>query len=363
MANRVAILVGTKKGAFIAESDKARKTWSVRGPYLESKNVMHMAYDHRTDTLLAGAEDWWFGSRVHSSNDLGNTWDEPQSGPVFPEGSGEKLAKVWHVEPGRPEEPGVIYAGVEPAALFKSIDNGQTWQWVEALSKHPTREQWQPSAGGLGLHTIILDPQDMQKMYIAISAAGVFRTDDGGATWTPKNKGTRADFMPGEPSQTPEFGQCVHKVVMHPGNPSRLFQQNHCGVYRSDDGAESWTEITTGLPSDWGLPMAIHAHDGNTVYICPGVSGMQHWVPGGQMAVWRSRDGGQSWLKQAKGMPTNQAYVNVMREGMATDTLDPCGVYVGTNTGQLFSSPDEGDSWQQVPTMFPPILSVGVVTL
>ena len=362
MANSVALLIGTKKGAFVAESDKARQKWVVRGPYLESKNVMHMTYDNRSGTMLAAGEDWWFGARVYRSRDLGNTWDEPQTGPVFPADSGVKMVKVWHVAPGRESEPGVIYAGVEPAALFKSTDNGDTWEWVESLSKHPTREHWQPGAGGLGLHTITLDPRDPQRMYVAISAAGVFRTDDGGKTWTPKNRGTRADFLPGEPSQTPEFGQCVHKVVMDPTNPSRLYQQNHCGVYRTDDAAESWTEITEGLPSEWGLPMAAHSRDGNTVYICPGISGSQHWVPDAQMTVWRSQDAGKTWEGLRKGLPGG-AYVNVMREGMATDRLDPCGVYVGTNTGQLFYSADEGDSWTQLEAMLPPILSVSVVTL
>ena len=363
MAQQVLVLVGTRKGAFIMESAGERATWSVRGPYLEGQNVMHMALDPRTRTLFAAVGDPWFGSRVYRSTDLGHSWNEPQSGPSFPADTGMKLEKVWNVTPGRDSEPGVVYAGVEPAALFRSADNGDTWEWMPTLNDHPSRPQWNPGAGGLCLHTIILDPVDPQRMYIAISAAGLFRTTDGGASWEPANRGTRTNFMPGDPPAYPEFGQCVHKVVLNPAEPRRLYQQNHCGVYRSDDGADAWVEVTAGLPSEWGLGIAMHPHNPDTVWVCPGISSFKHWPPDGQLAVHRTRDQGRTWEKLTAGLPGQDAYVNVLRDGMATDTPEPAGVYIGTNTGQLFHSRDEGDTWQQAPALFPAINSVGTATI
>jgi hypothetical protein len=363
MGENVLVLVGTRKGAFVMESGAERKSWKVRGPYLEGQNVMHMAFDPRSRTLFAAVGDPWFGSRVYCSGDLGNTWNEPQAGPTFPAETGLTLGKVWHVEPGRPEEPGVIYAGVEPAALFKSSDNGGSWEFIQSLNDHPTRPNWQPGAGGMCLHTIVLDPVDLQRMYVAISAAGVFRTTDGGATWQTANKGTRTNFMPDEPPTYPEWGQCVHKVVLNPAEPERLYQQNHCGVYRSDDGADQWTEITEGLPSDWGFGIAVHPHDANTIWVCPGTSGYKHWVPDARLRVYRTRKQGAQWEELTKGLPQHNAYLNVLREGMAVDKLQPAGVYLGTNTGQLYYSADEGDSWQQAEPAFPAINSVGTATL
>jgi len=363
MAKQVLVMVGTRKGAFVMESGPARTNWKVRGPYLEGQNIMHMALDPRTRTLFAAVGDPWFGSRVHRSTDLGHTWDEPKSGPAFPAETGLKLEKVWHVEPGRTEEPGVVYAGVAPAALFKSTDNGETWTFIQSLNDHPSRPQWNPGAGGMCLHTIVLDPVDLQRMYVAISAAGVFRTTDGGATWHHANQGTRTNFMPDQPPTYPEFGQCVHKVVMNPSAPRRLYQQNHCGVYRSDNGGDKWTEITEGLPSDWGFGIAVHPHDADTVWVCPGISGYKHWAPGGALAVYRTRDQGKSWDKLTKGLPQKNAYVIVLREGMAVDALQPAGLYIGTNTGQLFCSADEGDSWRQASALFPGINSVGTAML
>ncbi len=222
MAEQVLVLVGTRKGAFIMESAAARRDWTVRGPYLEGQNVMNMAFDARTGTLFAAVGDPWFGSRIHRSTDLGHTWDEAGSSLAFPVDSGSKLERIWNVTPGRAAEPGVLYAGVEPAALFKSTDDGHTWTYIESLSQHPSRAEWQPGAGGLILHTIVLDPDDLDRIYVAISAAGVFRTTDGGATWHTANRGTRADFMPGEEASYPEYGQCVHKVVLNPSEPRRL---------------------------------------------------------------------------------------------------------------------------------------------
>ncbi len=362
MSNRVMVLVGTKKGAFVLESDQERQRWDLRGPYLQGQNVMHMSFDPRSGILFAAVGDPWFGSRVYRSMDFGNTWEEPTSAPAFPAGSGLTLEKIWHVEPGRPEEPGVVYAGVEPAALFKSADDGQTWQLLPGLIDHPTRKDWNPSAGGLCLHTIILDPRDVKRAHIGISAAGVFYTDDGGASWQPRNTGTRTNFEPGSPPAYAEWGQCVHKAALHPSNPDRMYQQNHCGVYRSDDAGRSWTEITAGLPSEWGLPMALHPRDADTMYVCPGQSGYVHIVPEAQMAVYRTRDAGTSWAKLTNGLPSN-AFLNVMREGMAVDSMDLAGVYVGSNTGQLFGSADEGETWRAMPGLFPPISSVGTITL
>ncbi len=312
--------------------------------------------------MFAAVGDPWFGSRVYRSTDLGLTWDEPKGGPTFPAESGLKLVKVWNVTPGRPKEPGVVYAGVEPAALFKSADNGETWSFVKSLNDHPSRPKWHPGAGGMALHTIVLDPVDLKRMYIAISAAGVFRTIDGGKTWQAANKGTRI-WMPDQPPTYPEFGQCVHKMGLNPSQPRRLYQQNHCGVYRSDNGADQWTEITKGLPSEWGLSMIVHPHDADTLWVCPGISGYKHWVPGAAMAVYRSRDQGKTWDKLTKGLPQKDAYLNVLRDGMAVDSLETAGVYVGANTGQLFLSADEGDIWREAPALFPPINSVGTAVV
>ncbi|MBI4202284.1 MAG: exo-alpha-sialidase [Chloroflexi bacterium] len=363
MAQQVMVLVGTRKGAFIMESGPGRRRWKVRGPYHEGQNIMHMAFDGRSGALFAAVGDPWFGSRVYRSTDLGYTWNEPQSGPAFPSDTGLTLEKVWHVEPGRRGEPGVIYAGVEPAALFKSSDNGESWQFVHSLNNHPSRPTWQPGAGGLCLHTIVLDPLDSQRMYVAISAAGIFRTTDGGVSWHPANQGTRVNFMPDQPPAYAEMGQCVHKVVLNPVEPRRLYQQNHCGVYRSDDGADHWVEITEGLPSDWGFGIAVHPHQADTIWVCPGTSGYKHWVPDAQMAIYRTRNQGRAWEKLTRGLPQKDAYLNVLREGMAVDALQPAGLYLGTNTGQLFFSTDEGDSWREAAPLFPPINSVGVATL
>ncbi len=345
------------------ESGPDRRRWKVRGPYHAGQNVMHMALDTRSGTLFAAVGDPWFGSRVYRSTDLGHTWNEPQSGPTFPTETGLKLEKVWHVEPGRPEEPGVVYAGVEPAALFKSIDNGESWKLVQSLNDHASRPTWQPGAGGLCLHTIVLDPLDLRRMYVAISVAGMFRTTDGGASWQPANQGTRVNFMPDEPDAYAELGQCVHKIVLSPLEPGCLYQQNHCGVYRTDDGTGQWVEITEGLPSDWGLGIAIHPHDADTIWVCPGISAYKHWVPDARMAVYRTRNQGKTWEKLTKGLPQKNAYLNVLREGMAVDSLRSPGLYVGTNTGQLFFSADEGDSWRRTAPLFPSINSVGAATL
>ncbi len=362
MSTGVAVLLGTRKGAFILESGPERKDWNLRGPYLGGQNVMHMAFDPRSSILFAANGDPWFGSRIYLSRDRGHTWDEPTNGPAFPEGTGETLEKIWQVRPGRPEEPGVVYAGVEPAALFKSTDNGDSWSLVEALSQHPTRERWQPGAGGLCLHTIVLHPTDMKRVLVGISAAGLFATKDGGKSWETSNTGIRANFMPGEPPTYPEFGQCIHKVVAACDGSDWLYQQNHCGVYRSADFGATWQEVTGDLPSEWGLGVAAHPTDPETFYVCPGTSSYQHWVPDAKVTVYRTRDRGDSWERLNEGLPEKDAYVNFLRESIAADQLNPAGIYLGSNTGQLFYSADNGDSWQMLSSLLPTINSVSTAT-
>lgn len=358
MAKRVILAVGTKKGAFLLESGVEREKWDVSGPYLAGQSVMHMAYDERNRTLLAASYDFWFGARVYRSADYGRTWNEPVSAPRFPEGAETQVENIWSVAPGRTSEPGVVYASVQPAALFKSMDGGDSWQHVETLNQHPTVSTWNPSAGGLCMHSIILDPSNENRMSVAVSAGGFYATEDGGKTWEPRNQGVRADFLGGPPPVYAESGQCVHHVGMHPSNPSRLYQQNHCGVYRSDDFGKSWTEITNGLPSEWGLSMAVHPHDPNGIYVCVAISQMEHWPAEGRFTLWRTRDAGGSWEQLSQGLPQRDAFLNVHREGLSTDRESPCGVYVGANTGQLFMSRDEGKTWAAAPAMFPSISSV-----
>lgn len=360
MSKGVLVLLGTRKGAFVLESTPSRRRWKIRGPYLPGQSVMHMAFDPRSGILFAATGDLWFGSRVYRSWDFGHTWDEPTSSPAFPQESGETLQRVLHVAPGRPQEPGVVYAGGEPAALFKSTDNGDSWTLVEGLTNHPTRDQWKPGAGGLWLHTIVLHPQDMNRIMVGISAAGVFQTQDGGKSWNPTNTGIRTNFMPDEPPTYAEWGQCIHKVAPSSSGPW-LYQQNHCGVYRSLDFGSTWQEVTGDLPSDWGFAIAAHPHESDTFYVCPGISGYQHWVPEAKLAVYRTRNRGDKWERLDKGFPREDSYVNFLRESMAVDQLDPAGVYLGSNTGQLFFSRDSGDSWRLAAPMFPPINSVATI--
>jgi photosystem II stability/assembly factor-like uncharacterized protein len=267
----------------------------------------------------------------------------------------EKVLKVWHIEPGRGEEADVLYAGIQPAALFRSADRGESWELMEGLYDHPQRGKWNPGAGGLCLHTILLDPTNPRRMYVAVSAAGCYRTDDGGATWQPMNKNVLADFSP---EKFPEFGQCVHKMAMHPGNPQVLFQQNHCGVYRSDNAAEDWVDIGDGkLPSRFGFPIAVHPHEPETVYVALEESDQYRVSLEGHFAVWRSRNAGGSWEKLTKGLP-ERAHLVCLREAMATDSLEDAGIYIGTSTGQIFFSRDSGDSWELLADYLPPVLSV-----
>ena len=351
------LLVGTAKGAFILRSNARRARWEVGGPYFHGHNVYAMAYDGRAGQhrVWASTQSYW-GTLLRSSDDFGKSWTNPQQAPVrFPQDTGISLKNIWQITLGRPEEPDVLYCGVEPAALFKSCDAGETWCLVRSLFDHPHRPRWMPGNGGLALHTIVLDPANRQRMYIAISSGGVYRTDDGGANWTAQNRGVRAMFMP---DKYPEFGQCVHKVVRHPDRPDRLFLQNHWGLYRSDDGGDTWNDIAHGLPSDFGFAMATHPHDPDCIYIVPMESDEFRCTPEGRLRVYCTRDAGASWEPLTRGLPQQSAYETVLRDGMVTDSLDPVGIYFGTRSGKLYASKDAGKSWKELLNGLPQIVCV-----
>jgi photosystem II stability/assembly factor-like uncharacterized protein len=356
MAGRVLLLVGTRKGGFIAEGDTGRGIWTIRGPVCEGWPIHDMSFDPTTGTLYAGGGNAWYGPGVFRSTDLGQTWAVSSAGITYGD-DGPKISAVWNVTLAHD----ALYAGVGDAGLFRSEDAGETWSHVTGLTDHPSRPEWQPGAGGLILHTIIPHPTDDQRMWVAISAVGCFETRDGGATWQTRNSGVRADF---HPDKYPEFGQCVHKMAMAAGEPLHLYQQNHCGVYRTLDGAETWQEITPGLPSQFGFPIVAHPHDPLTAWNIP-LTEPEHgrYVPDGAAAVWRTRDGGDTWQRLSAGLPQEHAYLGILREAMAVDRLDPVGVYFGTSTGQLWVSRDEGDSWEMLTGDLPGIFSVEAVAL
>jgi photosystem II stability/assembly factor-like uncharacterized protein len=351
VAERVLLLVGTKKGAFIAESGPDRSSWTVRGPSCEGYPIQDINRDPATGVLYAGGGSQWYGPTVFRSEDLGETWTQSSDGLTYGD-DGPKISAVWSVTPAHD----ALYAGVGPAGLFRSDDGGRTWQHVEGLTNHPTRPTWQPGAGGLILHSIVPHPTDPARMWVAISAVGTFETVDGGASWEPRNRGVRADFQPGPP---PETGQCVHKLVMAAGEPEHLYQQNHCGVYRTKDGGRHWEEITKGLPTQFGFPMAAHPRDPNTVWTIPMTEPDQgRFMVDGHAAVYGTHDGGETWAKATDGLPHDNAYISVLREAMAVDRLDPVGVYFGTSTGQLYGSRDEGRTWRLIADNLPAIWSV-----
>lgn len=362
---RVVLMVGTTKAAFLFTSDLSRRKWQLHGPYLTGdSSTFHMAYDARDDCILAGVNRVVWGPEVQRTYDLGDTWSASRKEPRFTAGGGDTVKRVWHLEPGRSWEPGVLYAGVEPAALFKSEDNGETWQEMKTLTAHPSRSQWTPGNGGLCLHSIVLDPQQRGRMYVGISSVGVFRTDDSGESWRTMNRGVHAFYAP---DPLPEFGQCVHKMYVAPGQANRLYQQNHCGVYRTDSAGDAWDDISEGLPSRFGFVLGLHPRDPKTLFVVPEdralgteMGGYNRVVTDDRMRVYRSRDAGASWQAKTKGLPQDNAFLHLLREGMAVDSCDPCGVYFGTTTGQLYYSRDEGESWELLADHLPPINSVGV---
>ena len=353
MTTKVLVLVGTKKGAFILESDRERQSWQQRGPYCQTWPMNHVIADRSTGTIYAGGGNEWFGPAVWKSTDLGATWTHSSEGLAY--GAGEQPIKsVWSLAQGR----GPLYAGVEPAGLFRSDDGGQSWTHVTGLRNHPSRPDWHPGGGGLILHSLVLHPEDDKEIWVAISAGGVFHTANGGETWETRNRGTRADFLP-EGQNYPEHGQCVHCLVMAPDMPNRLYQQNHCGMYRSDDGGRHWESIEAGLPSSFGFPAAVHPRDPDKLYLLP-LSGdtAGRFMPDGKAAVWRTADGGKTWSGQRNGLPQENVYFGVLRQALATDELEPAGVYFGTNSGTLYASANEGDSWTCIAQHLPTVLSV-----
>lgn len=351
----VSLLVGTRKGLFRATSDADRHRWEVEGPLLEGYEVYHARTDPRHEGVGYAAvrhEAWGF--QFHRTADGGRTWSVLPGRPALPEEQGGSLEAVWHVAPGRLEEPDRLYCGAEPASLFVSEDRGESWRWLSALEEHPTRDRWQPAKGGLALTSVEVDPREEGRLYVGISAGGVYGTDDGGESWRALNRGVRADFLPEE---RPEAGQCVHSLRLHPRRPDRLYQQNHCGTYRSDDRGGSWTEIGGGLPSDFGYALGIDPDDPDRCWVIPQESSHMRSVCDAKLRVFETRDAGRSWTPRTGGLPQSHAYVSVLREAMDTDGLSPCGVYFGTSTGHLFASPD-GRTWTEVAGYLPRILSV-----
>src|SRR6266550_5101621 len=381
----VLLLAGTMKGAFLLRSDKARQDWEVGGPYFPGRAIYAMIYDDRNgrNRLWAAVNSSYWGSYLSSSDDFGKTWTEPETyGVKFPQkeptaaapmqdanpavnpaaGADPSLKQIWQIAEGHPNEPDTLYCGVEPAALFKSADAGETWSLERGLFDHPHRTQWQPGGGGLCLHTILHDPANAQRMWIAISTGGVYRTEDGGKNWQPRNQGICAKFMPPD-QQYPEWGQCVHKVVSHPSNPDRMFLQHHWGVYRSDDAGDSWQDIGKGLPTDFGFAMEVDPHDKNTVYIIPIESDEFRCTPEAKLRVYRTTNAGESWEPLAEGLPQTDAFETILRDSMKADANDPTGLYFGTRNGKLFGSKNGGDSWAAIREGLPAITCVKTATV
>jgi photosystem II stability/assembly factor-like uncharacterized protein len=367
----VRVLVGTHKGAFILTSDAGRGRWDVSGPYFAGWDVYHVKGSPADpDRLYASQSGGWFGQVIQRSDDGGQMWEPVGNEFVYEGVPGThqwydgtqhpwEFTRVWYLEPS-PTDPDMVYAGVEDAALFRSSDGGQTWGELPGL-RSAKGNLWQPGAGGMCLHTIILNPDDPNRIITAISAAGAFRSDDGGETWRPVNRGLHSDYELPDPSA--DVGHCVHNIAMHPSRPDVLFMQKHWDVMRSDDGGENWREVSGNLPSDFGFPIAVHAHEPETVYVIPIKSDSEHYPPDGKLRVYRSRTGGGEWEALTKGLPQSHCYVNVLRSALAVDTLDPCGLYFGTTGGQVYASNDAGDSWSPIVENLPRVLSVEVQTL
>jgi len=365
------VLVGTAKGAFIITSDEKREKWTVEGPHFGGLEIYHMKGSPvNPDRIYASQAGDWFGQVVHRSDDGGKSWETVSNEFVYEGETGThqwydgtphpwEFKRVWHFEPSLTDAD-TVYAGVEDAAIFKSTDGGKSWKELPGLRKHSTGSTWQPGAGGLCLHTILIDPTNAKRMFIAISAAGAFRTDDGGESWTPINKGLKSNYMP-DPEA--EIGHCVHRIALHPSNPDTLFMQKHWDVMRSDNAGDEWYEVSGNLPSDFGFVVDVHAHDPETIYVLPIKSDSEHYPPEGKLRVYRSRNGGNEWEALTEGLPQKDVYHNVLRDAMAVDGNDPCGVYFGTTGGQVYASNDEGDSWTAIANDLPRILSVEVQNL
>jgi len=367
----VRVLVGTRKGAFILTSDGKREKWDISGPHFAGLEIYHVKGSPvDPNRLFASQTSDWFGQMIQRSDDGGKTW-EPVGNQFTYEGvpgthqwyDGTQrpweFKRVWHLEPSLTDAD-TVYAGVEDAALFRSVDGGKTWQELAGLREHETGPSWQPGAGGMCAHTVILDPSDPARLFVAISAAGVFRSDDAGQTWQPKNHGLHSEYIP---DPTADVGHCVHRIAMHPSRPNVLFMQKHWDVMRSDDAGESWQEISGNLPTDFGFPIAVHAHEPETIYVVPITSDSLHFPPDGKLRVYRSRTGGNEWEALTNGLPQSDCYVNVLRDAMAVDSLDACGVYFGTSGGQVYASANAGDSWTPIVRDLPAVLSVEVQTL
>ena len=367
----IRVLVGTHKGAFVLTSDGTRKKWDVSGPHFGGLEIYHLkgsAVD--PNRIFASQASDWFGQVVHRSDDGGMTWQTAGNEFKYDGDTGThqwydgtphpwEFKRVWHFEPSL-TDPDTVYAGVEDAALFRSTDAGQTWQELPGLRGHGSGPRWAPGAGGMCLHTILLDPKNPERIFIAISAAGTFRTDDGGKTWQPINRGLRSEFMP-DPEA--EVGHCVHRIAMHRSRPEVLFMQKHWDVMRSDNSGDSWQEVSGNLPTDFGFVIDVHAHEPETIYVVPIKSDSEHFPPEGKLRVYRSRTGGNEWEALTKGLPQHDCFVNVLRDAMAVDSLDPCGVYFGTTGGQVYASANAGDSWAPIVRDLPAVLSVEVQTL
>jgi photosystem II stability/assembly factor-like uncharacterized protein len=381
----VRVLVGTKKGAFVINSDGKRQKWEINGPLFGGWEIYHMKGSPvDPNRIYASQSSGWFGQIIQRSSDGGKTWETPGGGVEkspdgMPKGESNKFVyegdpgthmwydgtphpwefkRVWHLEPSL-SDANTCYAGVEDAAIFKTTDGGVTWKELPGLRKEQA-PKWQPGAGGMGLHTILIDPKNPDRIYIAISAAGCFRTDDGGKSWKPTNRGLRSDFMP---NPTAEVGHCVHRIAFHPSKPNTVFMQKHWDVMRTDDAGENWREVSGNLPSDFGFPIDVHAHEPETIYVVPIKSDSEHYPPEGKLRVYRSKTGGNEWEPLTKGLPQSDCYVNILRDAMAVDSLDKCGIYFGTTGGQVYCSADSGDNWAPIARDLPAVMSVEVQTL
>jgi photosystem II stability/assembly factor-like uncharacterized protein len=349
----VEVWIGTRKGAFVFRS-KDRKKWQFGGSFFSGEEVHHVAQDPREpNRLYAAAGNAWFGSHLQASTDGGRTWKLSEEGLTLKDMPGASLKRIWHIAPGAADEPGSVYLGADPGVLFRSPDNGEHWELVDGLSRHPTREKWTEGAGGMMVHSI--QCLGKGRLIVGISAAGAFRSSDNGQTWEPFNGNVRADF---QPDKYPEVGQCVHKLKAHPRHWNALYQQNHCGIYRANFKASKWIDISKGLPSRFGFALAVPAAEENTLFTIPTTSAEQRFVPEGKLRVARSRDGGKNWELLNKGLPQSNAYVLVLREAMASDDEDPAGVYFGTSGGAVFYTRDAGDSWHALAEYLPPVYSV-----